>query len=78
MNLRLMWMVQIAETESVHEQQTNLMMSGTSYESINPTSQSYDDRNFLPVNPLDSNHHYSRDHDHTALQLVYDSFTVFH
>lgn len=61
-------MVQIAETERAHEQQTNLMMCGNSYESI-PNSQSYDHRNFLPVNLLDSNHHYPRD-DQTALQLV--------
>ncbi|XP_020533192.2 agamous-like MADS-box protein MADS1, partial [Jatropha curcas] len=59
----------IAENERAQEQQqqqqTNLMQ-GSVYESV--PSQQYD-RNFIPVNLLEPNHHYSRP-DHTALQLV--------
>ncbi|KAI4306033.1 hypothetical protein L6164_029347 [Bauhinia variegata] len=55
----------IAEQERAREQQANLMPA-TVCESI--PSQSYD-RNFFPVNLLDSNHQYSRP-DQTALQLV--------
>ncbi|XP_057994434.1 agamous-like MADS-box protein MADS1, partial [Hevea brasiliensis] len=56
----------IAENERAQQQQTNLMPSGSVYESV--PSQAYD-RNFIPVNLLEPNHHYSRP-DHTALQLV--------
>ncbi|KAF2314802.1 hypothetical protein GH714_033628 [Hevea brasiliensis] len=59
----------IAENERAQQQQqqqTNLMPSGSVYESV--PSQQYD-RNFFPVNLLEPNHHYSRP-DHTALQLV--------
>ncbi|XP_027329823.1 floral homeotic protein AGAMOUS-like isoform X2 [Abrus precatorius] len=58
----------IAEHERAQQQpqqQPNLM-PGNVCESI--PSQSYD-RNFFPVNLIDSNHHYSRQ-DQTALQLV--------
>ncbi|KAI4308072.1 hypothetical protein L6164_031185 [Bauhinia variegata] len=56
----------IAEHERAREQQPNLMPA-TVCNSI-PSQQSYD-RNFFPVNLLDSNHQYSRS-DQTALQLV--------
>lgn len=59
---------QIAENERAQQQQqqTSLMPGGAVYESV--PSQAYD-RNFIPVNLLEPNHHYSRP-DHTALQLV--------
>ncbi|XP_065861650.1 agamous-like MADS-box protein MADS1 [Euphorbia lathyris] len=50
-----------------HQQHTNLMPDSM-YDNGVPSSQQYD-RNFLPVNLLEPNHHYSRS-DHTALQLV--------
>ncbi|KAG8659856.1 hypothetical protein MANES_02G085501v8, partial [Manihot esculenta] len=58
----------IAENERAQQQQqqTSLMPGGSVYESV--PSQAYD-RNFIPVNLLEPNHHYSRP-DHTALQLV--------
>ncbi|XP_058008136.1 agamous-like MADS-box protein MADS1 [Hevea brasiliensis] len=55
-----------AQQQQQQQQQTNLMPSGSVYESV--PSQQYD-RNFFPVNLLEPNHHYSRP-DHTALQLV--------
>lgn len=59
--------MQIAEYERAQQQEPNLM-DGNVCESI--PSQAYDHRNFFPVNLLDSNHQYSRQADHTALQLV--------
>uniref|UniRef100_A0A2N9FCA0 K-box domain-containing protein n=1 Tax=Fagus sylvatica TaxID=28930 RepID=A0A2N9FCA0_FAGSY len=53
----------ISENERAKQQQETNLMPGTVYE-----SQSYD-RNYLPTNLLESNHHYSRQ-DQTALQLV--------
>ncbi|KAK7276781.1 hypothetical protein RIF29_17927 [Crotalaria pallida] len=55
----------IAEHERAQQQQPN-MMQGNMCESM--PSQQYD-RNFFPVNLLESNHQYSRQ-DLTALQLV--------
>ncbi|QCE01682.1 agamous-like MADS-box protein AGL1 isoform X2 [Vigna unguiculata] len=53
--------------EHDREQQEEQHMTGNVCESL-PASQSYD-RNFFPVNLIDSSHQYSRQ-DHTALQLV--------
>lgn len=66
-------MLQIAEVERA-QQQMNLMPGGSEYnhqQQPMSTSQNYNDaRNFLPVNLLEPNHHYSRHDDQTALQLV--------
>nr|XP_048327976.1 agamous-like MADS-box protein MADS1 isoform X3 [Ziziphus jujuba var. spinosa] len=59
----------IAENERAEQQQTNLMTETAYHDSINNPSQSFD-RHFLPVNLLNSNHHYSRQDQQTALQLV--------
>ncbi|CAL0307426.1 unnamed protein product [Lupinus luteus] len=56
----------IAEYERAQQQQQNMVQQGNACETI--ASQPYD-RNFFPVNLLDSNHQYSHQ-DHTALQLV--------
>ena len=58
-------MVQIAENERA-QQHMNLM-PGSEYQPLAP--QPYDVRNFLPVNLLEPDQHYSRQ-DQTALQLV--------
>lgn len=58
-------MMQIAENDRAQQQMS--LMPGSEYENLNP--QSYDSRNFLPVNLLEPNHHYSRQ-DQPALQLV--------
>ncbi|KAK7276780.1 hypothetical protein RIF29_17926 [Crotalaria pallida] len=55
----------ITEHERAQQQQPN-MMQGNMCESM--SSQQYD-RNFFPVNLLDSSNQYPRE-DHTALQLV--------
>lgn len=55
----------IAENDRAQQQMS--LMPGSEYENLNP--QSYDSRNFLPVNLLEPNHHYSRQ-DQPALQLV--------
>ncbi|WVY90917.1 hypothetical protein V8G54_036431 [Vigna mungo] len=55
----------IAEHDREEQQQQH--MTGNVCESL-PASQTYD-RNFFPVNLIDSSHQYSRQ-DHTALQLV--------
>ncbi|XP_015575434.2 agamous-like MADS-box protein MADS1, partial [Ricinus communis] len=54
------------QQQQQHQQQQTNLMAGSVYESVPP--QQYD-RNFLPVNLLEPNHHYSRS-DLTALQLV--------
>jgi MADS-box transcription factor len=60
--------MQIAENERAQEQlPTASLMPATAYESAT-SSQAYD-RNYLPVNLLESNHVYSRT-DQTALQFV--------
>jgi len=60
--------MQIAEHERAQQQEEEEpnLMQGNVCESI--PSQTYD-RNFFPVNLIDSNHQYSRQ-DQTALQLV--------
>lgn len=59
----------ISENERA-EQQMNMMPGGGSHEYQTMASQHYQDaRNFLPVNLLEPNHHYSRQ-DQMALQLV--------
>uniref|UniRef100_A0A5B6YR08 Floral homeotic protein AGAMOUS n=1 Tax=Davidia involucrata TaxID=16924 RepID=A0A5B6YR08_DAVIN len=57
----------IAENERA-QQQMNLMPGGSEYHSM--SSQPYDARDFFPVNLLQPTHHYSRQDDHTPLQLV--------
>ncbi|KAL4622302.1 hypothetical protein ACB092_06G287700 [Castanea dentata] len=56
----------IAENERAQQEQGTNLMQETVYESV--SSQTYD-RNYLPANLLESNHHYSCQ-DQTALQLV--------
>uniref|UniRef100_A0A5B7A7B3 Floral homeotic protein AGAMOUS n=1 Tax=Davidia involucrata TaxID=16924 RepID=A0A5B7A7B3_DAVIN len=56
----------IAENERA-QQQMNLMPGGSEYELMPP--QPFDGRNYIQVNGLQPNHHYSRQ-DQTALQLV--------
>ncbi|XP_057462787.1 floral homeotic protein AGAMOUS-like isoform X3 [Actinidia eriantha] len=59
----------IVENERA-EQQMNLMPGGGSgYELVGQPHQSFDARNYLQVNELQPNHHYSRP-DQTPLQLV--------
>ncbi|CAA0813294.1 K-box region and MADS-box transcription factor family protein [Striga hermonthica] len=71
-NANMFLRAKIAESERAKELQMNLMPSGSEYQQ-QPTitsSQSYDVRNFLPMNNLmETSHHYSPD-DETALQLV--------
>ncbi|XP_059451095.1 agamous-like MADS-box protein MADS1 [Corylus avellana] len=55
----------IAENERAQQEQTTSMMPETAYEST--SSQAYD-RNYLPINLLESNHYSCA--DQTALQLV--------
>nr|BAW79358.1 AGAMOUS like-proein [Rhododendron yedoense var. poukhanense] len=52
---------------SSHDHQYQTMGAGSQAQQQQP--QSYDARNFLPVNLLEPNHHYSR-HDQPPLQLV--------
>ncbi|KAK6134407.1 hypothetical protein DH2020_031839 [Rehmannia glutinosa] len=69
-NANMFLRAKIAEGERA-QQQMNLMPGGSEYNQP-MSSQSYNDvRNFLPMNLMEPNHHYSRD-DQTALQLVYD------
>nr|BAW79359.1 AGAMOUS like-proein [Rhododendron yedoense var. poukhanense] len=53
---------------SSHDHQYQTMGAGSQAQQQQP-QQSYDARNFLPVNLLEPNHHYSR-HDQPPLQLV--------
>ncbi|XP_058219336.1 agamous-like MADS-box protein MADS1 isoform X2 [Rhododendron vialii] len=53
---------------SSHDHQYQTMGAGSQAQQQQPP-QSYDARNFLPVNLLEPNHHYSR-HDQPPLQLV--------
>nr|CAA48635.1 fbp6 [Petunia x hybrida] len=70
-NANMYLRAKIAEVERA-TQQMNLMHGGGSeyqQQPMSSTSQPYDARNFLPVNLLEPNPHYSRQ-DQTALQLV--------
>ncbi|KAG4402840.1 hypothetical protein AAZX31_02G270600 [Glycine max] len=58
----------IAENERAQQRQQD-MIPGTECESTIPNSQSYD-RNFFPVNLIDSNNNQYSRQDQTALQLV--------
>ncbi|XP_016471064.1 agamous-like MADS-box protein MADS1 isoform X2 [Nicotiana tabacum] len=72
-NANMYLRAKIAEVERA-QQQMNLMPGGSEYNQQQQpmtTSQNYNDaRNFLPVNLLEPNPHYSRHDDQTALQLV--------
>ncbi|GER56499.1 MADS box transcription factor [Striga asiatica] len=78
-NANMFLRAKIAESERAKELQMNLMPSGSEYQQ-QPTitsSQSYDVRNFLPMNNLmETNHHYSPD-DETALQLLIEGEFCF-
>ncbi|KAI8551155.1 hypothetical protein RHMOL_Rhmol06G0163000 [Rhododendron molle] len=54
---------------SSHDHQYQTMGAGSQAQQQQQQPQSYDARNFLPVNLLEPNHHYSR-HDQPPLQLV--------
>ncbi|OIT27541.1 PREDICTED: floral homeotic protein AGAMOUS isoform X1 [Nicotiana attenuata] len=59
----------IAETERAQQQQQiNLMPGSSSYELV-PPPQQFDTRNYLQVNGLQTNNHYTRQ-DQPSLQLV--------
>ncbi|KAG8386743.1 hypothetical protein BUALT_Bualt03G0180800 [Buddleja alternifolia] len=66
-NANMFLRAKIAEGERA-QQQMNLMPSGSEYDQP-MTSQSYDARNFIPMNLMEPNHHYSCQ-DQTPLQLV--------
>ncbi|KAF3444956.1 hypothetical protein FNV43_RR14649 [Rhamnella rubrinervis] len=53
-----------------HDQSINNNNNDNSNSNNNNNNSQPFDRNFLPVNLLESNHHYSSGQDHTALQLV--------
>ncbi|CAI9089082.1 OLC1v1023583C3 [Oldenlandia corymbosa var. corymbosa] len=66
-NANMYLRAKIAENERA-QQHMNLM-PGSEYQHPIAASQPYDVRNFLPVNLMEPDQHYSR-HDQTALQLV--------
>nr|CAJ44134.1 plena protein [Misopates orontium] len=66
-NANMFLRAKIAEGERAQQQQMNLM-PGSDYQPM--TSQSYDVRNFLPMNLMEPNQQQYSRHDQTALQLV--------
>ncbi|KAL6570838.1 hypothetical protein OROGR_000388 [Orobanche gracilis] len=68
-NANMFLRAKIAECERAAHEHMNLMPSESEYQQPPISSHSYDVRNFLPMNLMETNQHYRRE-DQTALQLV--------